>query len=66
MTKLESGLRNEEMEAINGVLDDFEKRKRGLAADVGRDMRSKLAKAMSDKEREQVRVGVENGWKAYM
>ena len=54
VTKLESNLRNEEMQAVNEILDDFEKRKRGLATDVGRDMRTKLAKAMTDQEREKI------------
>ena len=54
MTSLESELCSDEMRGINNILDDFEKRKRGLAADVGRDMRTKLAKAMTDAEKEKV------------
>ena len=55
MTSLESELCSDEMRGINNILDDFEKRKRGLAVDVGRDMRTKLAKAMTDAEKEKVR-----------
>ena len=54
MTKQESGTRSEEMKSINDILEDFERRKRGLSDDVGRDMRKKLARAMTDEEREKV------------
>ena len=54
VTSLENSLCSDEMRGVNDILDDFEKRKRGLAADVGRDMRTKLANAMTDAEKQKV------------
>ena len=47
-------MRAEEMKDINAILEDYERRKRGLSDDVGRDMRKKLARATTDEERERV------------
>lgn len=52
--KLESNLRSGEMADINKILEDYERRKKGLASDVGRDMRLKLIKAKSEEERQKI------------
>ena len=52
--KLESNLRSGEMADISNILEDFERRKKGLASDVGRNMRLKLIKAKSEEERQKI------------
>lgn len=52
--KLESSLRQSEVREISEVLEDIEKRKEKVAADIKEKLKQRLKEAKSDEEREEI------------
>ena len=52
--KLENDLKNNEISEMNGIIEEFEKKKKGVIGDVSKDLRKKLAAANTEEEKEKI------------